>query len=65
MDATGTALAQAEQALPNLQKQLAVQRDLLAALAGKLPSEGIPDTFTFADFTLPKELPVSLPSDQG
>jgi NodT family efflux transporter outer membrane factor (OMF) lipoprotein len=61
--AAETALAQAEQALPNLQKQLAVQRDLLAALAGKLPSEGIPETFTFADFTLPKELPVSLPSD--
>lgn len=40
-----------------------MQRDLLAALAGKLPSEGIPDTFTFADFTLPKELPVSLPLD--
>ena len=61
--AAETALAQAEQALPNLQKQLAVQRDLLAALAGKLPSEGIPETFTLADFTLPKELPVSLPSD--
>ncbi|NMV40083.1 efflux transporter outer membrane subunit [Ralstonia insidiosa] len=58
-----TALAQAEQALPNLQKQLAVQRDLLAALAGKLPSEGIPETFTFADFKLPQDLPVSLPSD--
>ena len=61
--AAQTALAQAEQALPNLQKQLAVQRDLLSALAGKLPSEGIPETFTFADFTLPQELPVSLPSD--
>ena len=58
-----TALAQAEQALPNLRKQLAVQRDLLAALAGKLPSEGIPETFTFADFKLPQDLPVSLPSD--
>ncbi|ANH76153.1 efflux transporter, outer membrane factor (OMF) lipo, NodT family protein [Ralstonia insidiosa] len=58
-----TALAQAEQALPNLQKQLAVQRDLLAALAGRLPSEGIPETFTFADFKLPQDLPVSLPSD--
>ncbi|CAJ0738067.1 Outer membrane protein OprM [Ralstonia mannitolilytica] len=61
--AAETALAQAEQALPNLQKQLAVQRDLLAALAGKLPSEGIAETFTFADFTLPQDLPVSLPSD--
>ncbi|KHK54415.1 histidine kinase [Ralstonia sp. A12] len=58
-----TAQAQAEQALPSLTKQLAVQRDLLAALAGKLPSEGIAETFTFADFTLPQDLPVSLPSD--
>lgn len=61
--AAQSALAQAEQALPNLQKQLAVQRDLLAALAGKLPGDGIADTFTFADFTLPQALPLSLPSD--
>jgi NodT family efflux transporter outer membrane factor (OMF) lipoprotein len=61
--AATTQLAQAEQALPNLQKQLAVQRDLLAALAGKLPSEGVGETFTFADFALPQELPVSLPSE--
>ena len=61
--AATTQLAQAEQALPNLQKQLAVQRDLLATLAGKLPSEGVGETFTFADFALPQELPVSLPSE--
>lgn len=61
--AAQTQLAQAEQALPGLQKQLALQRDLLAALSGRLPSEGIAQTFTLADFTLPKELPVSLPSD--
>ncbi|MBB6583492.1 efflux transporter outer membrane subunit [Ralstonia solanacearum] len=60
--AAQTQLAQAEQALPTLQKQLAQQRDLLAALAGRLPSEGIGETFTFADFTLPQDLPVSLPS---
>ncbi len=61
--AAQTQLALAEQALPGLQKQLALQRDLLAALAGKLPSEGIAETFTLADFTLPQELPVSLPSE--
>jgi len=60
--AAQTQLAQAEQALPTLRKQLALQRDLLAALAGKLPADGPADTFTFADFQLPRELPVSLPS---
>src|SRR5665213_130232 len=34
------ALAQVEQTLPPLQKQLAQQRDLLVALSGSLPSEG-------------------------
>jgi NodT family efflux transporter outer membrane factor (OMF) lipoprotein len=61
--AAQTQLAQAEQALPGLQKQLALQRDLLAALSGKLPSQGIEETFTFDDFVLPQELPVSLPSE--
>ncbi|WP_197330723.1 efflux transporter outer membrane subunit [Ralstonia syzygii] len=61
--AAQTQLAQAEQALPTLQKQLALQRDLLAALAGRLPSEGVGETFTLADFTLPQDLPVSLPSE--
>ncbi len=60
--AAQTQLAQAEQALPTLRKQLALQRDQLAALTGKLPAEGPEDTFTFADFQLPRELPVSLPS---
>ena len=61
--AARTQLAQAEQALPGLRKQLALQRDLLSALAGKLPAEPFEETFTFADFALPDSLPVSLPSD--
>jgi NodT family efflux transporter outer membrane factor (OMF) lipoprotein len=56
------ALAQAQQALPPLQKQLAVQRDLLTALAGRLPNEEIAEHFNLADFQLPTEIPLTLPS---
>ena len=57
-----TALAQVQATLPPLQKQLAQQRDLLAALAGRFPSEGVMGKFTLADLRLPENLPVSLPS---
>jgi NodT family efflux transporter outer membrane factor (OMF) lipoprotein len=57
-----TALAQVQATLPPLQKQLAQQRDLLAALAGRFPSEGIVEKFTLDDLQLPENLPVSLPS---
>ncbi|WP_217351242.1 efflux transporter outer membrane subunit [Azoarcus sp. DN11] len=57
------ALAQARQLLPPLQKQLAQTRDLIRALAGKLPSEEVAETFTLAALHLPTELPLSLPSD--
>ena len=40
------AVAQAEATLPPLIKQLAQERDQLAALSGRLPSEAIPETFT-------------------
>ncbi len=56
------AVAQAEATLPPLIKQLAQQRDQLAALSGRLPSDAIPETFTLATLHLPDELPVSLPS---
>jgi len=48
--------------LPNLQKQLNVQRDQLTALAGRYPSQQISQTFTLADLQLPEDLPLSLPS---
>ncbi len=54
-------LAQAQASLPPLQKQLAQQRDLLAALTGHFPSEEIPAKFNLADIQLPHDLPVSLP----
>jgi NodT family efflux transporter outer membrane factor (OMF) lipoprotein len=56
------ALAQAEQGLPPLNKQLAQQRDLLAALIGAFPSEEPDEQFDLAGFDLPLALPVSLPS---
>jgi NodT family efflux transporter outer membrane factor (OMF) lipoprotein len=56
------ALAQAEQTLPPLQKQLAQQRDLLSALAGRPPGDEPAQTFRFDALQLPTDLPVSLPA---
>ncbi|HXZ00737.1 MAG TPA: efflux transporter outer membrane subunit [Stellaceae bacterium] len=56
------ALAAAETALPPLQKQLAQQRDLLAALTGRFPSEVPGETFELSGLELPQELPLSLPA---
>lgn len=55
-------LAQVAATLPPLQKQLAQTRDLIAALAGKLPSEKIAQTFELSELQLPTELPESLPA---
>ena len=49
--------------LPPLEKQLAVQRNLLTALVGRVPSDEIAQSFTLASLRLPTKLPVSLPSD--
>jgi NodT family efflux transporter outer membrane factor (OMF) lipoprotein len=57
-----TVLAQAEQSLPPLQKQLAQQRDLLSVLAGRYPSDGPSQTVQLADLALPREVPAGLPS---
>ena len=56
------ALAQIEQTLPPLQRQLAQQRHLLTALAGGLPSQEPAEKFTLAALHLPRDLPVSVPS---
>jgi NodT family efflux transporter outer membrane factor (OMF) lipoprotein len=48
--------------LPNLQKLLAQQRNLLTALAGRLPSQEIVQTFDLTALELPQDLPLSLPS---
>ena len=55
-------LAQAQTTLPPLEKQLAVQRDLLTALIGRLPSQQPAEKFELASLQLPQNLPVSLPS---
>ncbi|PMW27158.1 histidine kinase, partial [Pseudomonas sp. MPR-E5] len=55
-------LAQVAATLPPLLKQLAQQRDLLAALAGSFPNQDLPEKFELASLQLPQELPVSLPS---
>ena len=57
-----SALEQTRAMLPPLQKQLALVRDQLTALAGRLPSQEISETFDLDALTLPTELPVSLPS---
>jgi NodT family efflux transporter outer membrane factor (OMF) lipoprotein len=56
------ALAQAQATLPPLEKQLALTRDLLAALAGRFPNEEMEEKFDLDALRLPQELPVSLPS---
>ena len=54
--------AQARAVLPPLQKQLAQQTDLLAALTGRFPSEMPELVLHLDDLQLPADLPISLPS---
>ncbi len=56
------ALAQIRATLPPLRKQLAVERDLLTALAGRFPTEEPSQTFRLAAMRLPVDIPLSLPS---
>jgi NodT family efflux transporter outer membrane factor (OMF) lipoprotein len=56
------ALAQVQATLPPLRKALAIQRDLISALAGRFPSQEPNETFKLADLRLPTDLPVSLPA---
>jgi NodT family efflux transporter outer membrane factor (OMF) lipoprotein len=56
------ALAQSQAMLPPLRKLLAMQRDLLAALAGRYPSDMPSETFELAMLRMPQDLPLSLPS---
>jgi NodT family efflux transporter outer membrane factor (OMF) lipoprotein len=56
------ALAQVKATLPPLRKALAQQRDLLTALVGTFPSDEPLETFKLAKLNLPRDLPVSLPS---
>jgi NodT family efflux transporter outer membrane factor (OMF) lipoprotein len=58
-----TQLATDRTQLPALRQRLAAARHALSALAGRVPSAWTPPAFTLDDFTLPGELPVSLPSE--
>lgn len=57
-----SAEAQTAATLPPLQKQLAQTRDALTALLGRMPAEEPDETFLLAELTLPRDLPLSLPS---
>jgi NodT family efflux transporter outer membrane factor (OMF) lipoprotein len=55
-------LAQVTATLPALLKQSAQQRDLLAVLSGRFPSQAPVVEVELSSLKLPEELPVSLPS---
>lgn len=57
------ALAQAQQLLPPLQKQLAQTRDLLRALVGNQPDQDVSAQFSLSDLHLPLQLPPTVPAD--
>jgi len=57
------ALAQIRATLPPLRKALQQNRDAIAALAGRFPSQDPPEKFLLAAMRLPVDLPVSLPSE--
>jgi outer membrane protein TolC len=56
------ALAQVQATLPPPRKALAIQRDLISALAGVLHSQEPRETFRLAEMRMPTDLPVSLPA---
>lgn len=58
-----TQLAQLQASLPPLIKQRDQQKDLLAVLIGGYPTQTAAEKFSLADFTLPSNLPLSLPSN--
>jgi NodT family efflux transporter outer membrane factor (OMF) lipoprotein len=49
--------------LPALRQQQSVARHALAILVGKAPADWSPPAFTIGDFTLPQEIPATLPSE--
>jgi NodT family efflux transporter outer membrane factor (OMF) lipoprotein len=58
-----TQLVEDRALVPDLKQREAVARHALAVLVGKAPAEWSPPEFALEDFTLPPELPVSLPSE--
>ena len=58
-----TILAQAEQAVPPLEKALAQQRTALAILLGREPGQGAPPDLSLDRIALPADLPLILPAE--
>jgi NodT family efflux transporter outer membrane factor (OMF) lipoprotein len=58
-----TQLATDKTLLPTLRQEESTARHALAILLGKQPAEWAPPQLTLSDFTLPAEIPVSLPSE--
>jgi len=56
-------LAQTQASLPPLLKQLDQQHNILSVLAGRFPNQAPPEKFSLASLQLPRDVPVSLPSD--
>ncbi len=55
-------LAADQTLLPPLLQQASIARHALSVLVGKAPADWQPPEFTLGQFTLPRQLPVSLPS---
>ncbi len=55
-------LAQAQEMLPPMRRQLAIEDDALKALAGAFPNDPPAFRFNLASLHLPADLPVSLPA---
>jgi NodT family efflux transporter outer membrane factor (OMF) lipoprotein len=57
-----SALAQSQQLLSPLERQLEQTRDLLRVLVGNAPDHDVPETFELNSLHLPEDLPLALPS---
>ena len=60
--AAQTRLALDRALLPPLRQRQALAEDALAVLVGRVPGQWTPPPFRLADFQLPRELPLTLPS---
>lgn len=58
-----TQLDQTRAGLPALENRLAQTDHLMAVLTGKAPGAAEPTRFTLSDFTLPSNLPLTVPSE--
>lgn len=56
-------LAATQAQIPALEQKLSQTDDVLATLVGRLPSDWAPPDIRLADLSLPRDLPLSLPSE--